>query len=117
MGVEIERKFLVNHQKWAKVIKPEGTPYRQGYILSDKTRTIRVRTTGKAGYITIKGASAGISRKEYEYEIPVSDGNELLDNFALSELKKIRYCIDFESKVWEVDVFLNDNEGLITAEI
>jgi len=117
MGVEIERKFLVDHDKWAQVTKPEGTHFRQGYILSDATRTIRVRTTDKTGYITIKGASAGISRKEYEYEIPVGEGNELLDNFALSELKKIRYCIDFEGKVWEVDVFFDDNEGLITAEI
>jgi adenylate cyclase len=117
MGVEIERKFLVNHDKWAQVTKPEGTPFRQGYILSDDTRTIRVRTTGKVGYITIKGKSEGISRKEYEYEIPETEGNELLDNFALSELKKIRYCIDFEGKVWEVDVFLDANEGLITAEI
>jgi adenylate cyclase len=117
MGIEIERKFLVDHDKWGKVIKPAGTHYRQGYILNDNHRTIRVRTTDKTGYITFKGASVGISRKEFEYEIPLEDGIELLDGFAQSEVKKIRYCIDFDGKTWEVDEFFGDNEGLITAEI
>lgn len=117
MGVEIERKFLVDHEKWKKVSKPKGTHYRQGYLLNDDHRTIRVRVTDKQGYITLKGASSGISRKEYEYKIPVEDGIELLDGFAQSEVEKIRYRIDFAGKLWEVDEFLGDNDGLIMAEI
>jgi CYTH domain-containing protein len=117
MGIEIERKFLVDREKWNRVAKPPGTHYRQGYLLNDSHRTIRVRVTGKQGYITLKGAASGISRKEYEYKIPVKDGIELLDGFGAPEVEKIRYRIKFAGKLWEVDEFLSDNEGLIMAEI
>jgi len=117
MGIEIERKFLVDHEKWRQVIKPPGNHYRQGYLLNDEQRTIRVRVTDEQGYITLKGATAGITRKEYEYKIPVEDGIELLDGFAVSQVEKIRYRIDFAGKLWEVDEFWGDNDGLIMAEI
>jgi adenylate cyclase len=117
MGVEIERKFLIDHNKWKKVIKPEGTHFRQGYVLNDNHRTIRIRVTDKQAYITFKGASSGISRKEYEYKIAVEEGKELLDGFAVSQIEKVRYCIENEGKIWEIDEFLGDNSGLIMAEI
>jgi adenylate cyclase len=117
MGVEIERKFLVDKTKWQQVVKPTGTHYRQGYLLDDAKRTIRVRTTDKHGFLTIKGITTGITRKEYEYKIPVEDGIEMLDAFAESEVEKIRYNIAFEGKLWEVDEFHGDNEGLLMAEI
>jgi len=117
MAIEIERKFLVDHDQWRLLNKPEGKHYRQGYILSDDIKTIRVRVTDEHGYITIKGKTKGISRLEYEYTIPVNEGVELLNNFAVSELEKIRYCINYEGKVWEVDEFLGDNQGLLIAEI
>jgi adenylate cyclase len=117
MGIEIERKYLVDHDKWRRVKKPAGIHYRQGYLSNENDRTIRIRVSDKQGYITIKGAATGISRKEYEYEIPVEDGIELLDHLALSQVEKVRYCINFAGNVWEIDEFLGDNEGLITAEI
>ncbi|TWI96682.1 CYTH domain-containing protein [Mucilaginibacter frigoritolerans] len=117
MGVEIERKFLVDKDKWAHVIKPTGTHYRQGYLLDEAKRIIRVRTTDKQGFLTIKGITNGITRKEYEYKIPVEEGVELLDAFAESEVEKIRYKITFEGKLWEVDEFHGDNTGLLMAEI
>ncbi|SDP79829.1 CYTH domain-containing protein [Mucilaginibacter sp. OK268] len=117
MAIEIERKFLVDHEQWRILNKPEGKHYRQGYILSDDIKTIRVRVTDEHGYITIKGKTKGISRLEYEYTIPVNEGVELLNNFAVSELEKIRYCISYEGKVWEVDDFLGENQGLLVAEI
>ena len=116
MGKEIERKFLVNH-KWGLIEKPVGQLYRQGYILNDPTKTIRVRQTEDKGFLTIKGLSIGATRSEYEYEIPLGDAKELLDSFSTSELSKIRYKITFENKLWEVDEFLSDNKGLIVAEI
>ncbi|HEY8780428.1 MAG TPA: CYTH domain-containing protein [Mucilaginibacter sp.] len=117
MGVEIERKFLVDREKWNRVVKSPGTHYRQGYLLNDDHRTIRVRVTDKQGYITLKGATSGITRKEYEYKIPVEDGIELLNGFDAPEIEKIRYRIKFAGKLWEVDEFLGNNEGLIMAEI
>ena len=116
MGKEIERKFLVNH-KWELIEKPIGQRYRQGYILNDPTKTIRVRQTEDKAFLTIKGITIGATRPEYEYEIPPDDAKELLDSFSTSELSKIRYKITFENKVWEVDEFLGDNDGLIVAEI
>lgn len=117
MGVEIERKFLVDHKKWCEVEKPEGYYYRQGYLLNEGLRTIRVRVTDEQGYITLKGPTKGITRNEYEYKIPVEDGNELLDGFAATEVEKIRYRIEVANKLWEIDEFLGDNHGLIIAEI
>jgi len=117
MGNEIERKFLVDHEKWRRVKKGKGTHYRQGYLINDEKRTFRVRVTDKHGYITLKGSTSGISRKEYEYKIPVEDGIELLDAFAESEVRKIRYKVKFAGNLWEVDEFSGDNEGLIMAEI
>jgi len=117
MGVEIERKFLVDHEKWKKLEKPPGIKYRQGYLLSEEQRTIRIRVTSEQGFITFKGATTSITRDEYEYKIPVEDANHLLDAFALSEVAKLRYRINFAGKLWEVDEFSGDNEGLIMAEI
>lgn len=117
MGKEIERKFLIDQQKWANLSKPEGKLFRQGYLLTDEDKTIRVRATATKGFLTIKGQTIGATRMEYEYEIPVAEATELLDNFSLSELSKTRYEIPFSGKLWEVDVFLGDNKGLIVAEI
>ena len=117
MGIEIERKFLVKQEIWAQLEKPDGEFYRQGYLLTDPTKTIRVRQTSEKGFLTIKGISVGASRAEFEYEIPHEEAKELLDQFSVSELSKIRYKILFENKLWEVDEFLGENEGLMVAEI
>jgi adenylate cyclase len=117
MGVEIERKFLVDHEKWEKVEKPTGIPYRQGYMLRDDKQTIRVRVSDKKGYLNLKSKVSGLTRKEYEYEIPLEDGLEILNAFTTNGTEKMRYEIPFKGKTWEVDVFSGDNAGLIVAEI
>jgi adenylate cyclase len=45
MGIEIERKYLIYKDKWQP--KDEGASIRQGYLCTDKERTVRVRTKGK----------------------------------------------------------------------
>lgn len=117
MGIEIERKFLVNKEKWSKVVKDKQSLYRQGYMLSEPGKTIRVRLTDTSGYITIKGKTVGISKAEFEYAIPKEDAVQLLDNFCSSEISKVRYFITYEKKLWEVDEFSGANEGLMVAEI
>lgn len=117
MGVEIERKFLVYKNKWASLTKPKKDFYRQGYLFSDSNKTIRVRQTNDKGFITIKGASIGLTRPEFEYEIPREDAEQLLNKFCVFELIKVRYKIVYKNKVWEVDEFLGENIGLIVAEI
>ena|ERR1700761_9777246 len=117
MGVEIERKFLVDHEKWDQLTKPEGTHYRQGYLLNNEQETIRIRISDKAGFLNLKSRVSQVSRKEYEYEIPLKDGIEILEAFTKNGTEKTRYAIPFEGKIWEVDVFAGDNSGLIVAEI
>ncbi|WHF53090.1 CYTH domain-containing protein [Chryseobacterium gotjawalense] len=117
MGIEIERKFLVNKTKWQQLEKPAGEFYRQGYLLTDPNKTIRVRQTSDKGFLTIKGISVGATRAEYEYEIAVGEAKELLDQFSVAELSKIRFKISVGGHVWEVDEFLGNNAGLLVAEI
>jgi adenylate cyclase len=117
MAHEIERKFLVDHAKWEKVEKPTGTPYRQGYMVRSDKQTIRVRVSDKKAYLNFKSKVSELSRKEYEYEIPLEDGLEILRAFTTSGTEKIRYEISFKGKTWEIDVFSGDNAGLIVAEI
>ena len=116
MGTEIERKFLVTGENWRKLA--QGIKYRQGYLCTEKERTVRVRTIADKGYLTIKGKSNGISRLEYEYEIPLEEADELLDRLCRKPLiAKKRYTIALKGFIWEVDEFFDENNGLIVAEI
>ncbi len=117
MGKEIEKKYLINPKKWETALKPKGEFYRQGYLLAERGKTIRVRLTEKSGFLTIKGEMVGITTPEFEYPIPTVDAVELLNTLCTSELSKIRYKINFHGKLWEIDVFSGQNEGLIVAEI
>ncbi len=117
MGFEIERKFLVDASLWDIAEKPSPQSLNQGYITNDPAKTVRVRATNTEGFITIKGKSIGIGRAEYEYSIPLHEAQELLEGFTQNNIEKLRYTLDYEGKIWEVDVFLGDNQGLIVAEI
>ncbi|MBW4419213.1 MAG: CYTH domain-containing protein [Myxacorys californica WJT36-NPBG1] len=114
--MEIERKFLVSNDDWRTLAT--GTLYRQGYIPTTDQRTVRVRIAGQQGFLTIKGKTQGISRSEFEYEIPLEDAAQLLDTLCDPPLiEKHRYRIPLDGLVWEVDEFLGENAGLIVAEV
>jgi CYTH domain-containing protein len=116
MGREIERKFLVRGDSWRALAK--GTTYRQGYLNSVKERTVRLRMAGDKAYLTIKGLTVGASRMEFEYEIPPTDCNTMLDALAERPLiEKKRYKISFDGLCWEIDEFSGENAGLIVAEV
>ena len=115
MGIEIERKFLVKSDAWRNLGKP--VHYAQGYLVADAERTVRIRIAGKQAFITIKGPSDGISRKEFEYEIPTDDAVEMLKMCPIPVIEKFRTKISWEGKLWEVDEFKGDNESLVMAEI
>jgi CYTH domain-containing protein len=117
MGLEIERKFLVKWQEWQNIEKPPGVFYKQGYIVNEKDKNIRIRIAGNKAFLTIKGKTSGFSKPEFEYEIPVSEAEQLLSLFTENSIEKIRYKISFDGKIWEVDVFTGENEGLVVAEI
>lgn len=115
MAVEIERKFLVRRELWRP--KEAGIAIRQGYLASDAERTVRVRTWDEQAYLTIKGKNQGIRRLEFEYEIPFSDAQELLELCEQPVISKRRYLEKLVDKYWEIDVFEGENEGLILAEV
>lgn len=116
MGIEIERKFLVDPRgSWRSA---PATRFRQGYLSTAKERTVRVRTAGEKGYLTIKGITRGATRLEYEYSIPLADAEQLLDELCERPLiEKDRYKLDHQGLTWEVDEFFGDNQGLILAEV
>jgi CYTH domain-containing protein len=116
MGTEIERKFLIKGDKWRKL--GAGSSYRQGYLSMDLERTVRIRTYGKKGFLTIKGKTQNAKRDEFEYEIPCEDANSMLDVLCKRPLiEKTRYKITDGDLIWEIDEFWGENEGLIIAEV
>lgn len=116
MGVEIERKFLLAGDGWRRLGEP--VLLRQGYLSSNPDRTVRVRTEGGKGTMTIKGRSVGATRSEWEYDIPLADANELLDRLCEQPIiEKQRRRIAFGAHIWEVDEFFGANEGLVVAEV
>lgn len=116
MGREIERKFLVNDP--GCVVGKPGYRIRQGYLCSDRKRTVRVRTMGERAFLTVKSEWEGFSRLEYEYPIPLSDAEEMLDRLCDGPLiDKTRYVLQEGDHEWTVDIFYGDNEGLAIAEV
>ena len=116
MGREIERKFLVIGDGWRE--GAVGRLYRQGYLSADPLRTVRVRSDGRSGFLTVKGPNRGAARDEYEYEIPLADAEEMLDRLRTGPLvEKTRYLVPHAGLVWEVDVFEGENRGLVVAEV
>ena len=115
MGQEIERKFRVADDGWRT---DAGIRFRQGYLCAEKDRTVRVRTEGERAVITVKGATRGVTRSEFEYEIPKEDADEMLDTLCGRPLiEKTRHKVEHGGLTWEIDEFSGDNEGLVIAEV
>jgi len=115
--MEIERKFTVDIEKWAEVIKPQPISIAQSYLSSSPECTVRVRLKGEKAYLTIKGKTNGISRSEFEYEVPIDEAIEMMNTLSSKTLSKKRYEINVGNHLWEVDVFEGKLAGLIIAEI
>ncbi|MBP6182708.1 CYTH domain-containing protein [Flavobacterium sp.] len=116
--IEIERKFLVKDDSF-KTAAFTQNHIAQGYLSSVPERTVRVRIKGEKGFLTIKGISneSGLSRFEWEKEIPVEEGEKLLLLCEKGVIDKTRFEVKSGNHVYEIDVFYGDNEGLIIAEI
>lgn len=117
MRLEIERKFLVAHDGW----RAAATTVRHlkdglvGYFARGK---VRVRLDGERAWLTVKGARDGIARPEFEYEIPLADGQAMLEQVCTGCLiEKVRYCVPDGGLTWEVDVFQGALSGMVLAEV
>ena len=115
MGKEIERKFLVRGDGWRD--GSAGSHQRQGYLAITEKGTVRVRVENGRAVLGIKSAQKGLTRSEFEYEIPLAEGEEMLATLCGGVVEKTRYKIRHADHLWEVDVFHGANEGLVTAEV
>ena len=118
MAQEIERKYLVlgdsyKHEAYA------SSHVCQGYLCSDRGKTVRIRLRDDRAYITIKGPSldGGLSRYEFEQEIPFEDGEKLMTLCQEGLIDKTRWLVKSGEHTFEVDEFHGDNEGLVIAEV
>jgi adenylate cyclase len=116
MAVEIERKFLLKNDSWRDSVVRSHV-LKQGYLASSPLPTVRVRTSDDKAFLTIKGRTEGISRVEYEYEIPREEAIEMLKLSAQTPIEKTRYIVEANGHIWEIDVFEGSNTGLILAEV
>ncbi|CAG1023386.1 Inorganic triphosphatase [Patescibacteria group bacterium] len=117
MATEIEHKFLLANDDWRGEVS-HSVCYRQGYLSSQPTSSIRVRISDNQAWLNIKSATIGTHRQEFEYEIPKADADEILNHLCKKPLiEKTRYFVEHQGHTWEIDVFEGDNQGLIVAEI
>lgn len=115
--MEIERKFLLVGEDWRALAKGEGRRLRQGYLCADRGRSVRVRLCGDDATITVKGPLQGISRSEFQYQVPPRDADAMLALCSGPLIDKTRYEVWHAGMRWEVDIFHGDNDGLRIAEV
>lgn len=116
MAIEIEKKFRVLGDDWRK----KSTPVKimQGYLSDDPNRIVRARVKGDHGFITIKNMGNGVSRLEFEYEVPLADAEHMIEHMSVTTpIIKTRYLFRSGDHLWEIDEFHGVYEGLIIAEI
>ncbi|MGZ8240073.1 MAG: CYTH domain-containing protein [Methylobacter sp.] len=117
MAIEIEHKFLLANSDWRRQVS-RSVKYRQGYLSSQASSSIRVRISDDHAWLNIKSATIGNHRHEYEYEIPLIDAEEIINNLCRKPLiEKIRHFVTDDGNIWEIDEFEGENKGLIVAEI
>lgn len=116
--IETERKFLVKSSAY-KDLAFYKSRIVQGFLSTDPERTVRIRVNGGNGFLTIKGGTgnSGVTRFEWEKEIPIDEAELLLKLCLPGKIEKIRHLVRIGLHVFEVDEFLNENHGLVIAEI
>ncbi|WP_343699002.1 CYTH domain-containing protein [Caulobacter sp.] len=116
MHLEIERKFLVASERWREAAD-SGVLIRQGYLARGRA-SVRVRLLGDRAFLAIKGPRRGLTRHEFEYEIPWGEAELMLADYAAAPMvEKTRFEVAHGRHVWEVDVYGGALTGLVLAEI
>jgi len=121
-NVEIERKYLVNNLEnvwpsYHEVTSSDGTSIVQGYLAVTPDRSLRVRLSDNQATLTLKGPREGPTRLEFETQLPFEMGEQILPLCVPQIVSKIRYPVVENDRLWVIDVFLDQNEGLIVAEV
>jgi adenylate cyclase len=123
MGTEIERKFLLADDSWrADIVRSRRM--EQGYLVDAAAFeagfarcSVRIRVAGDVAWLNVKSARLGIERSEYEYPLPLADAEQMLEALCRGRVSKIRHYVEVEGHTFEIDEFLDDNRGLVVAEL
>ncbi|MBM3164182.1 MAG: CYTH domain-containing protein [Bacteroidetes bacterium] len=113
---EIERKFLVKNLNFLNGVNAQKVFIQQAYLIASNDRSLRIRIKNEKAFLTLKIGTNVLNREEFEYEIPLAEGQELL-GFCSQVLTKLRYTLQHQNVVWEIDVFQNELDGLYMAEV
>ncbi|RLD09795.1 MAG: adenylate cyclase [Chlamydiae bacterium] len=117
MPKEIEKKFLVVNDQWKNYVIRKLS-LTQSYISKSNDCVVRVRNSGKKAWLTVKGKQTGFTRSEFEYEIPVDHAEKMMNEFsAANQIVKKRFFLKYQRADWIIDVYENNNDGLIIAEL
>lgn len=116
MAKEIERTFLVKNYNF-KEMATDTIVILQGYLNRDPERTVRIRLANERAFLTVKGKNQGMSRHEFEYEVPLDDGRQMLSLCSGRILDKTRYIVPYKGHIWEVDEYNGELRGLIVTEV
>ncbi len=117
MATEIERKFLLANAGWREAIA-ETRSIVQGYLALTERCSVRIRIAGEKATLNFKGLTIGIRRSEFEYEIPLADGQAMLEEYCdAQKIEKRRHIVHYAGHRWEVDEFAGANAGLVVAEL
>ena len=117
MAKEIERKFLVQSDRW-KSVSTGSRVIRQGYLALDGRISLRVRIVDdEKAMLTIKSGYSGLARDEFEYAVPLADAREMMECSDGRVIEKTRYHVPHSGFVWEVDVYAGRHAGLVIAEV
>lgn len=116
MGYEIEHKYIVKNDSYLTMATGK-VAIRQGYLNRNPDRTVRVRTMGTKGFLTVKSRNKGAVRKEFEFEIPEHDAEEILKLAEPGIIEKTRYFVPYGGLLWEVDEFHGSQSGVVIAEV
>jgi adenylate cyclase len=123
MAIEIERKFLLRHDGW-RTLATRQIRISQAYLTTSAALSaghercsVRVRIFGESANLNIKSRELGARRQEFEYPIPLSDAESLMELASEGRIEKIRHIVPVAGFIWEIDEFFGDNQGLLVAEI
>ena len=112
--VERERKYLVTRVPQL----PEcGVALRQGYLAIDGAVSVRVRDAADDGATLTLKAGRGAVRTELEWSLTGEQFAAAWEQTRGRRISKTRYRLPSEEHVVELDIFHDDLDGLVLAEV
>lgn len=116
MGTEIERKFLIRQLPQDLLAGIDGEKIRQGYLLIEAERELRIREKGNRHWMTSKSGH-GLERQEDEQEISAALFDMLWPLTAGRQIEKTRFRVGCSGLTLEIDIFSGQLAPLVLMEV